>query len=108
MIVGLIALWLLFVQFGGDTITILNKTNEDICGVYFAYSPEIEGWGRNRILGKIRSTHSKDIRLPLFFEWFADDALVGYNGKLIDCEGNEVARMEDMGVDENYIIWTVR
>ena len=108
-ILGVIAaLWFLFIQNGGDTITILNRSSKDICEVYFAFSPEENGWGRNRIFSDIKKTHSRDIRLPIFFEWFAKSPESGYNGRTVDCDGNELDLMKEIGIDSNFFIWEIR
>ena len=71
---AIVVIWFLFIQNGGDTITLLNRSSKDICEVYFAFDPEENGWGRNLVSSKLKNTHSRDIRLPIFFEWFANSA----------------------------------
>jgi len=102
------AVWFLFIKNGGDTITILNRSNREICEVYFAFAPEQNGWGRNRLLTDLKQLHSRDIRLPIYFEWFADAPEMGYSGRAVDCEGNEILVTEGIGIDSNFFIWEVR
>lgn len=109
LVVGAIVLvWFLFVQNGGDTVTILNHSSKEICEVNFAFSPEENGWGRNKIRANIKYPHSRDIRMPLYFEWFAEDAEGGYSGRVVGCDGTVVDMQEGLGVDTNYELWEVR
>lgn len=103
-----VAVWFLFIQNGGDTITVLNRSNRDICEIYFAYEPEENGWGPDRIRSEIPTPHSRDIRLPIYFEWFASAKEVGYQGRAVDCSGNEITTIDNIGADTNFIIWEVR
>jgi hypothetical protein len=107
--IGIVALvWFLFIANGGDTITILNHSTEEICEVYFAFSPEQNGWGSNRLNSSVQYPHSRDIRLPLYFEWFGGDSESGYSGRVINCEGEEIALKTELGIDTNYEVWEVR
>jgi hypothetical protein len=111
LIIGLgiiLAVWFLFIQNGGDTITILNRSSKDICEVYFAFDPVENGWGRNQIFSELKRTHSRDIRMPIYFEWFAGTPTAGYSGRVVDCEGNQLQVKEGMGIDSNFYIWEVR
>lgn len=108
ILAGLVLAWFLFVQNGGDTITILNRSAEDICEVYFSYNGSEGEWGRNRVLSKIQYPHSRDIRLPLYFEWFAEDRAGGYDGLVVSCEGEVLDIIEGIGGDGNFFIWEVR
>ena len=103
----LLTVWFLLVQNGGDTITILNHRQKEICEVYFAFNPEENGWGPNRLGSVIRYTHSRDIRLPLYFEWLAENPEVGYHGRAVSCEGEVLAEISGLGVDANFQIWTI-
>ena len=105
---GVLLFWFLFVQNGGDTITIMNRSGTDICEVYFAYSPEEGEWGRNRILSDIRRLHSRDVRLPLYFEWFAQDPAGGYTGKIVSCDGDLLDQLDGIGGESNFFVWEVR
>ena len=107
ILAGLVLAWFLFVQNGGDTITILNQSAEDICEVYFSYDGVQGNWGRNRV-SKIQYPHSRDIRLPLYFEWFADDKAAGYDGLAVSCEGEVLDKIEGIGGDGNFYVWEVR
>jgi len=99
-------IWFLLIANGGDTVTILNHSTEDICEVYFAFSPEENGWGHNQLNKTIRYPHSRDIRMPIYFEWFG--GAYGYSGRVISCEGEELDIRSDIGIDTNYEIWEVR
>lgn len=103
-----VVVWFLFIRNGGDTITILNRSSGDICEVYFAFAPEENGWGRDRVLSDIKRTHSRDIRLPIYFEWFADSPEAGYSGRAVDCNGNVIDVKDGIGIDTNFFIWEVR
>lgn len=103
-----LAVWFLFIKSGGDTITILNRSGADICELYFAYQPEENGWGPDRLRSEIRRTHARDIRLPIYFEWFADAPEAGYSGRAVDCDGNELMVLDGIGGDGNFFIWEVR
>ncbi|MFN2145277.1 MAG: hypothetical protein ACK2T7_07975 [Anaerolineales bacterium] len=106
-IIGAVVLiWFLVIANGGDTVTILNHSAEDICEVYFAFSPEDNGWGPNRLIKTLQYPHSRDIRMPIYFEWFGGDG--GFSGKVISCEGEELDIREDLGIETNYEIWEVR
>jgi hypothetical protein len=105
---GLMLAFYLLVYIGGDTITIKNRVTTDICEVNFAYKPEENGWGKDHLGGApIRYTHTRDFRLPLYFEWLAGDSEGGYSGRVVDCEGNEVAIQGGMGIETNYEIWEI-
>lgn len=105
---GLVLAWFLFVQNGGDTITIRNQSAKDICEVYFSYDGGEGDWGRNRVFSTIQYPHSRDIRLPLYFEWFAEDKAGGYDGLVVSCEGEVLDMIEGIGGDGNYFMWEVR
>lgn len=107
--IGALALiWFVFIANGGDTVTILNHSTEEICEVYFAFSPEQNGWGSNRLNSSIPYPHSRDIRMPLYFEWFRGDSSGGYSGRVVSCEGEELDVLIDLGVETNYQVWEVR
>lgn len=99
-------IWFLFIANGGDTVTILNHSTEDICEVYFAFSPEENGWGYNRLNKTLRYPHSRDIRMPIYFEWFSGEQ--GYSGRVISCEGEELDLRDDIGIETHYELWEVR
>ena len=101
-----VVIWFLIIANGGDTVTILNHSAEDICEVYFAFSPEEDGWGLNRLTKTLQYPHSRDIRMPIYFEWFGDQD--GYSGRVISCEGEELDIREDIGIETNYEVWEVR
>jgi hypothetical protein len=106
--IGAVALiYILFIANGGDTVTILNHSTEDICEVYFAFTPEENGWGPNRLNSPIRYTHSRDIRMPIYFEWFGESD-AGFTGRVISCEGEELAVHPELGIETNYEVWEVR
>lgn len=105
---GIILAWFLFVQNGGDTVTILNHSAEEICEVNFAFSPQENGWGRNRIRSNIKYPHSRDVRVPLYFEWFIENAEAGYSGQVVSCDGTVLDSVEGLGVDTNYELWEIR
>lgn len=108
-IIGTVALiYILFIANGGDTVTILNHSAEDICEVYFAFNPDENGWGSNRLNSEIRYPHSRDIRMPIYFEWFDDKAETGYTGRVISCEGEELEIRTELGIDTNFTVWEVR
>ena len=104
----LVVVWFVLIQNGGDTITILNQNPDDICEVYFAFNPEENGWGTNRIRSEIRYPHSRDIRLPLYFEWFAENRQDGYSGRVVSCEGEILLEEGGLGIDTNYLMWNIR
>ena len=107
--IGAIALvYFLLIANGGDTITILNHSSEEICEVYFTFSPEEKGWGSNRLNSSIPYPHSRDIRMPIYFEWFGDDSGAGYSGRVVSCEGEELDVHSDLGIETNYEVWEVR
>lgn len=105
---ALAVVWFVLIQNGGDTITILNQNPYDICEVYFAFNPEENGWGPNRIRSEIRYPHSRDIRLPLYFEWFAENRQDGYRGRVVSCEGEILLEEGGLGIDTNYLMWNIR
>lgn len=107
-VVIVVAIWFLLIQNGGDTITILNRSGKDICELYFAYQPDVNGWGPDRLHSTIRSPHSRDIHLPIYFEWFADNPQTGYSGRAVDCDGNELMVLDGIGAEENFFIWEIR
>ena len=107
--IGALALiYILVIANGGDTITILNHSAEDICEVYFSVSPEEKGWGPNRLNSAIRYPHSRDIRLPIYFEWLVSDSGGGYSGRVISCDGVELDIRSEIGHQTNFEIWEVR
>lgn len=108
ILAGVVLFWFLFVQNGGDTITILNRSGEDICEVYFSYHGSEGDWGRDRLRSKIQYPHSKDFRLPIYYEWFAEDRAGGYSGRVVSCDGEELAVIEGIGGEDNYFAWEVR
>ena len=106
-IIGVVVLiYFLFIANGGDTVTILNHSTEDICEVYFAFNPDENGWGSNRLNKTIRYPHSRDIRMPIYFEWVGGDE--GYSGKVVSCEGEELDIRMELGIESNYEVWEVR
>ena len=106
--IGVAALiYILVIANGGDTVTILNHSTEDICEVYFAFDPEENGWGPNRLNSPIRYTHSRDIRMPIYFEWTGDKE-AGFSGRVISCEGEELDLHTELGIDTNFEVWEVR
>ncbi|MEJ2758924.1 MAG: hypothetical protein P8046_10630, partial [Anaerolineales bacterium] len=90
-----------------DTITLLNRSGTEICDVYFAYQPEVNGWGKDRLRSQLRFPQSRDIRLPIYFEWFAENPEAGYSGRTVDCDGNELEVMDGIGGDGNFFVWEV-
>jgi len=94
-ILGVIAaLWFLFIQNGGDTITILNRSSKDICEVYFAFSPEENGWGRNRIISDIKKSASKTV-----LQKFDETCLKRINELISDMSWNLTSELQkDEGV----------
>ena len=103
----LVVVWFVFVQKGGDSVTILNQNPNEICEVYFAFNPEENGWGPNRINSGIRYPQSRDIHLPLYFEWFADSRAAGYSGRVVSCDGDILLEEDGLGIGTNYFIWKV-
>ena len=109
IVIGALALiWFVFVANGGDTVTILNHSTVEICEVFFAFSPEEDGWGYNRINSPIPYPHSRDIRMPIYFEWFRGESAGGYSGRVMSCEGEELDLRVDLGIETNYEVWEVR
>ncbi|MBI3160042.1 MAG: hypothetical protein HYZ26_10635 [Chloroflexi bacterium] len=97
---------LAFVLRGGNTIAILNRTSRDICEVNFSYRPDEDGWGRNRLGGRIPPGQSRDVQLPLYFGWLEPTRASGFMGRVADCDGEEIEVV--FGISEKLHIWEVR
>ena len=98
---------LVAVLFGGETVTVLNRTNEDICELNFAYAPAEDGWGRNWLLTDIRHSHSRDVHFPLFWGWGAGKE-AGFAGRAVSCKGEVLSEVTGLGGETNYVVWEVK
>ncbi len=95
-----------YVMIGGSTVGVYNRTSDDLCEVYLAYNPDGEGWGRDRLTGRIPPGQSRDIQLPLTFGWFQEGREAGFSGRVLTCDGVE-ASIED-GLQGKLILLEVR
>lgn len=104
VVLVLVVLGVLFFS-GGKTVAVLNRTSADLCEAYFSYNPASGGWGENRLLGRIPPGQSRDVNLPIYFSWLGSGG-EGFSGRVIDCEGTEIARIE--GISEKLFVWEVQ
>lgn len=95
-----------YVLIGGSTVGVYNRTSDDLCEVYLAYNPTVEGWGRDRLTGRIPPGQSRDVQLPIYFGWLAADRAAGFSGRVLTCDGVEVSVEE--GLQGKLILLEVR
>jgi hypothetical protein len=65
-----VAVLFLIVQYGGVTVVVVNRVYKPICEIHISASTEADNWGPNRIWSQIPSPQSRDIRLPIYMNWF--------------------------------------
>lgn len=106
IVVLVLAVLLVLFFSGGKTVAILNRTGQDLCEAYFSYNPGSAGWGENRLGGRIPPGQSRDVNLPVFFTWLDSGTTEGFSGRVLDCNGTEVARIN--GIQEKLFLWEVR
>jgi hypothetical protein len=91
----------LFVQFGGVTLSVVNRTYRTICKVTISTSPDRPGV--NYIWSSIPSPQSRDIHLPLYLN-FRPKAGRMYYVQAVDCDGQVLDSVEFL--DEHlYYLW---
>lgn len=92
---------LLFLQFGGVTLSVVNRTYQTICRVTVSTSPDRPG--ANRIWSSIPSPQSRDIHLPLYLN-FRPKGERMYYVRAYGCDGQELDSVEFL--DEHlYYLW---
>jgi len=101
-----LALAVLVVLFGGPTVVVLNRTGKPICDVYVAHSASVSDQGSNRIRVPIEYPHSRDVRLPLFFDWFRPDGVQSRYVWAYDCDQTLLGEL-DWPIEKGTIIFQV-
>jgi len=94
------------IQWGGKTIVVMNSAYKDICEVHVSYHNDQTNWGPNRISSRIVWPNSRDIHLPIYFNWSkaaGDDQL---NLWAVDCSGN-VINTAQFDARRSFITWQV-
>ena len=100
-------LLVLMIFYGGDTLTIINHTGKTICTIQI--TKDLDGsWGKDRLRGELKYAHSRDIHLPLYWRFFDSPRGVGYYGRALDCENNELDTISGMLAESKYFLWEVR
>lgn len=105
LLAGLVLL-VLVLRFGGPTLVLLNSSGQPVCGVYIAHTDDVEQRGPNRISVEIEYPHSRDVRLPLTFDWFRPDGAESRHVWAYGCGENLLAEM-DWPLDEGTTILQV-
>lgn len=106
ILVGVAVLFLI-VQYGGVTVVVVNRVYIPICEVHISASTEVANWGPNRIRSRIPSPQSRDIRLPIYMNWFHPSGQRSLNVWAVDCQGDIIDSISYVGENKSLYLWEV-